>query len=73
MNDAHKAALRRGREKAAAKRRKAGIKRVLAYKAWSKADAEWWANGKRGSRPEHPTDVPQDSDFEAAREAGVIE
>lgn len=73
MTNEHLKALQNGRKKAAAKRRRESIKRVKAFKAWVKADADWhlaWAKGETaGPKPPIPA-VPSDDDYEKFWEAG---
>jgi hypothetical protein len=62
MNEAHKAALAAGRERAKAKRREGAEVRVNAWRQWCKDDAKWYSTGKQGPRPQMPP-LPSSYDY----------
>lgn len=77
LSPQHKAAMERGRKRAAkardAKRRREAVKKVEAFRAWSKADAQITYRRKMGEpdlpripTPEIARDIT-DADFKIAR------
>lgn len=71
----HKAAMQRGRRKAAAARRAGAAKRVEAFRKWVRVDAACWSDYRQGKitqaqwekqKPKPPA-IPDDTDFAIAR------
>lgn len=86
MTKQQQSALQKGREKAARRKRKESIERVIAYKKWIEADATYSRKSRKladagtpfrqvkkqlGGRPRMPA-IPSDYDFTVAREEGKI-
>ncbi len=86
MTKQQQTALQRGRERAAKRKRKESIARVMAYRKWLSDDGGYSVRrrallnigcndmeirNRLGGRPRMPA-IPSDHDFQVAREAGKI-
>lgn len=76
--------MQQGRERSAQGARRKAIKRVLAFREWMEADAEYYRQMRRWQeygeamtmkgKPQPPTTgIPSDNDYKIAREEGVIQ